>query len=156
MDAITHHAAPRTSRAVPAAVGALTLVTGLLAGCGGQGEGDGGAARPAADAGYGAPAQAPASAATGGPSEVEELVIVIEGFDYTFPAAVPAGAEIVVRNLDGVGHTVTADEGDTFDVVVGPGEETTFTAPSEPGEHPFHCTPHPAMTGTLVVEGDGS
>ena len=67
-----------------------------------------------------------------------------------------AGAEITVRNVDGVGHTVTADEGEAFDVVVGPGSEVTFTAPTEEGEYPFHCTPHPAMTGTLVVEGDGS
>ena len=86
----------------------------------------------------------------------EEVVITIEEFAYDLPDAVPPGAEITVRNMDGVGHTVTADEGGAFDVVVGPGEEVTFTAPSEAGEYPFHCTPHPAMTATLVVEGDGS
>lgn len=132
----------------------MGLVLGLLAGCGNEGDG-GDAATPGADLGYGAQPSASTDRATSEPG-TEEPLIVIEGFDYTLPDAVPAGAEIVVRNLDGVGHTVTADEGDAFDVVVGPGEEVRFTVPSEPGEYPFHCTPHPAMTGTLVVEGDGS
>lgn len=136
----------------------VALVLGLLAGCGSE-DGGGDAAPPGADLGYGAQPTAPTDRATSGQGSeqgTEELVIVIEGFDYTLPDAVPAGAEIVVRNLDGVGHTVTADEGDAFDVVVGPGEEAVLTVPSEPGEYPFHCTPHPAMTGTLVVEGEGS
>lgn len=25
--------------------------------------------------------------------------------------------------------------------------------PPQPGEHSFRCDPHPAMTGTVVVEG---
>lgn len=85
--------------------------------------------------------------------EDDDLVIVIEDFEYEVPDSVMPGAEITVRNEDGVGHTVTADEGDAFDVVVGPGEEVTFTVPDEAGEYPFHCTPHPNMTDTLVVEG---
>ncbi|MGC5583130.1 cupredoxin domain-containing protein [Ornithinimicrobium sp. W1679] len=83
----------------------------------------------------------------------DDLIIVIEDFEYEVPDSVMPGAEITVRNEDGVGHTVTADEGDAFDVVVGPGEEVTFTVPDEAGEYPFHCTPHPNMTDTLVVEG---
>lgn len=82
----------------------------------------------------------------------DELVIVIEDFDYELPDTVPPGARLTVRNQDGVGHTVTADDGSAFDVAVGPGEEVTFRAPDEAGEHPFHCIPHPGMTGTLVVE----
>ncbi|WP_435202785.1 cupredoxin domain-containing protein [Janibacter sp. GS2] len=68
------------------------------------------------------------------------------------PDSIPAGAEISVTNSDDVGHTVTADSGDTFDESVPPGETVTFTAPEKAGEFPFHCTPHPDMTATLVVE----
>ncbi|MFK5645530.1 cupredoxin domain-containing protein [Ornithinimicrobium sp. LYQ121] len=93
--------------------------------------------------------------ATADPSSTEattELVIVISDFDYEVPDSVPPGAQITIRNEDSVGHTVTADDGG-FDVVVGPGEQATLTAPAQEGEFPFHCTPHPAMTATLVVEG---
>lgn len=129
---------------------ALTLAVGLLSGCGDDG-------LPTGDPGGGgyAPPERSASGGGGGDPAAEEIVIVIEDFGYEVPNSVRAGAEIVVRNEDGVGHTVTADEGDTFDVEVPPGEEVTFTAPSEAGEYPFHCTPHPAMTSTLVVEGEG-
>lgn len=80
-----------------------------------------------------------------------DLVITISDFSFDVPDTVEPGAEITVRNEDGVGHTVTADDGESFDVPVGPGEEVTFTVPEEEGEYPFHCTPHPQMTDTLVV-----
>lgn len=79
-------------------------------------------------------------------------VIAIVDFEYQVPASVPAGSQITVRNDDGVGHTVTSDEDGVFDVTVAPGAEATLTVPDEPGEYPFHCTPHPTMTATLVVQ----
>lgn len=159
MDATPRHRSG-ARRALLARVCALALAAGLLAGCG-----DGGADEDTAD-----PAATPATTSestgggdgatesdTGGEEAAGEVVITIEDFAYELPDSVPPGAEITVRNMDDVGHTVTSDDdGATFDVVVGPGEEVAFAAPSETGEFPFHCTPHPAMTATLVVEGDGS
>lgn len=97
----------------------------------------------------------------GGGSDTEEtpapepadgvVVITISDFAYEVPETVEPGAEITVHNEDDVGHTVTSDEEGVFDVPVGPGEEATFTVPSEAGDYPFHCTPHPSMTATLVV-----
>lgn len=93
-------------------------------------------------------------AGTGAPPAAEEgdraTVITISDFTYQVPETVEPGATITVRNEDGVGHTVTSDDG-VFDVAVGPGEEATLTVPEEPGEYSFHCTPHPQMTSTLVV-----
>jgi plastocyanin len=80
----------------------------------------------------------------------QSTVITISDFTYQVPETLEPGATITVRNEDGVGHTVTSDDG-AFDVAVGPGEEATLTVPEEPGEYPFHCTPHPQMTSTLVV-----
>lgn len=163
--------APQPVRTHPtrraAIIGTLVLALAVLTGCGGGGTDGPGAADP----GYGAgvatgtsegttaasssPATSSDSATSSEASETEaesELVIVISDFDYELPDAVPPGAAITIRNEDGVGHTVTADDG-TFDVVVGPGEEATLTAPDQPGEFLFHCTPHPAMVATLVVEG---
>jgi plastocyanin len=97
------------------------------------------------------PALSATETAGGGGAAAEQVVITILEFSYDVPSSVPAGAEVTVRNEDGVGHTVTSDEEGVFDVIIGPGEEATFTAPAEAGEFPFHCTPHPTMTATLVV-----
>jgi plastocyanin len=80
----------------------------------------------------------------------ESAVITISDFEYSISGTVSPGSEVSVRNEDGVGHTVTSDDG-LFDVAVDPGGEATFTAPDEPGEFPYHCIPHPNMTSTLVV-----
>lgn len=64
-----------------------------------------------------------------------------------------AAAEVTVINNDSASHTVTSDEEGMFDSVFGPNETVTFTAPDEPGDYSFICTYHPAMVGTLVVEG---
>jgi plastocyanin len=48
-------------------------------------------------------------------------------------------------------HTVTSDDGKSFDVTVNPGKTATFTAPSSPGTYKFHCKIHSSMHGTLTV-----
>ncbi len=80
----------------------------------------------------------------------EKVVITISDFAFQVPGPVPPGAEVTVVNEDSSYHTVTADDG-TFDVGARQGEPVTFTAPEQPGDYPFHCTPHPNMTATLVV-----
>ncbi|GAA5168853.1 cupredoxin domain-containing protein [Ornithinimicrobium tianjinense] len=141
----------------------LALTVGLLSSCGGGGGDDG-----ADDGGYGAPASTAAGPTTDQATDqatddatdeatdddmAAPVTVVISDFAYDVPDAVAPGAEITVRNDDNVGHTVTSDDdGATFDVAVGPGEEVTFTAPDEPGDYDFFCRPHPNMTATLVVE----
>ena len=52
---------------------------------------------------------------------------------------------------DEVRHTVTADDG-TFDLGLdgeGSGGSHRFT---EPGTHAYHCSVHPSMTGTVLVD----
>ncbi len=68
------------------------------------------------------------------------------------PASFPAnaGEEVSWFNADTVGHSVTSDDG-TFDSgVLQPGDRWTWTF-SQPGTYTYHCTPHPYMTGTIVV-----
>lgn len=134
-------------RSASGVAAALLLGVGLLAGCAGDGPSAPASPGEPVERGYGAPA-------TTGTEETDagEVVIVISDFSYDLPDAVPAGAQVTVRNEDGVGHTVTSDDG-VFDVEVAPGGEAVLTVPDEPGDYPFHCTPDPAMTGTLVVEG---
>jgi plastocyanin len=77
--------------------------------------------------------------------------ITIKDFSFTTPDSVSPGATVTVDNEDGTAHTVTSDEGDAFDDAASEGT-STFTAPTEPGSYPFHCSIHPSMHGTLVVK----
>ena len=125
------------------------LVLATTAACGGGGEAD--PAPPAARSQSGLSSSAPSpDSATTAEEPAEEIVITIFGFTFDVPESIPPGAEVTVVNEDSSYHTVTSDQG-TFDVGARQGEPVTFTAPDEPGEYPFHCTPHPNMTATLVV-----
>lgn len=106
---------------------------------------------PEAGAGPGADTEADEDDGVGQDADSADPLIVVSEFAYELPAGVPAGSEVTVTNEDQVGHTVTSDDG-LFDITVAPGSTVTFTAPAEPGEYAFHCTPHPQMTATLVVE----
>ncbi len=65
---------------------------------------------------------------------------------------------IVWTNVDDVAHTVTPDQstedsysgefGSTGVIMPGETYEFTFTKPTEV---PYHCEPHPWMTGTLII-----
>jgi plastocyanin len=119
-----------------------------LVGCGSSADPAPGAPGPAtsptaASSSVAAPGAASSAAAA-------PAVITIKDFAFTAPAGAPAGATIQVKNDDSEAHTVTADVGG-FDVMLAPGATARFTAPTEPGSYPFHCTYHSNMRGTLVV-----
>ncbi len=79
--------------------------------------------------------------------------IEIKDFAYS-PATltVKAGETVTVTNKDAAGHSITADDGSFDTGVLSQNEAGTFTAPTQPGTYKFHCTPHPSITGTLVVQ----
>ncbi|HXI19533.1 MAG TPA: cupredoxin family copper-binding protein, partial [Gemmatimonadales bacterium] len=64
---------------------------------------------------------------------------------------IAVGTTIEWKNNDPVAHTVTADDS-TFDsgsIEAGQVWRYTFT---RPGTYMFHCTPHPFMKGTVIVQ----
>lgn len=63
---------------------------------------------------------------------------------------VKAGSAIAFTNNDGTNHTVTADNG-KFDQSVSSGQTATITI-SDPGTYTYHCSIHPSMTGTIIVQ----
>ena len=110
------------------AFSALVVAT-LIAGCGG---GDDDATT----------ATAPARASA----------ITITDFKFT-PAAitVASGAKVTLTNHGGQAHTVTADDGHSFDSGdVAAGASASIVAPPA-GTYPYHCTIHPFMKGSLTV-----
>jgi plastocyanin len=79
--------------------------------------------------------------------------VVIQDFVYA-PASltVKAGETVKFTNKDVVSHTATADDGASFDTgLIGQNESAVVTFDT-PGTYTYHCTPHPQMKGTIVVE----
>jgi len=125
-------------------------------------------------AGHGAPvassaavstAEAPAAAAK---PKADVTLTILEGssiqgspdFDPD-EVTVKKGNTILVDNVDTMPHTVTngagasdATSGKPFDTsIINGGEfKVLETANVDAGSHPFYCTVHPYMTGTLIVE----
>ena len=64
---------------------------------------------------------------------------------------VKAGTTVTWKNNDGVAHTVTSDDGTSFDSgTMASGASFSFTA-NIPGTFAYHCTIHSGMKATLVV-----
>jgi plastocyanin len=102
----------------------------LIAGCGG---GDSGTAT----------AQ-PSQGSTG---------VTIKDFKF-MPSAltVQHGASVTVTNDDSAPHTVTADDGHSFDTgTLDQGSSKTISV-TKPGTYPYHCSIHSFMHGTLTVK----
>jgi plastocyanin len=79
--------------------------------------------------------------------------LTISAFTFTpGKLKVTVGQKIKIVNMDAVAHTVTADDGVSFDVAVPAKTTVTFKAPSTPGKYKFHCTIHPTMKGLLIVK----
>lgn len=93
------------------------------------------------------------SSAEATPVRREDRVVEVEIGDFEYGSTtlrVPPGTVVRWVNRDPVAHTATSDDGAWDSGLIGPGEtwEREF---SDPGRHEYHCTPHPFMTGTVVV-----
>ena len=100
----------------------------------------------------------PAAPASGG--------IVISASTYSGSLTVKPGQRVTVTNEDPTRHTLTdqttlsgrkptGQSTELFNTGTIPasGETEWFTAPATPGTYPFGCRFHPAMGGTLTVQG---
>ncbi len=63
---------------------------------------------------------------------------------------VKVGTKVTWTNNDSVTHTVTADNG-AFDSPVESGSTFSFTF-TKPGTYAYHCSIHPSMTATIIVQ----
>jgi plastocyanin len=64
---------------------------------------------------------------------------------------ITAGETVTWTNEDSTNHTVTADEGQFESGDLGSGETFSLTF-NEAGSYAYHCSIHPSMKGTVVVE----
>jgi len=79
--------------------------------------------------------------------------VAVQNFAYN-PASitVQVGDSVTWTNQDAVPHTVTADDGSFDQPLNASGGVATITF-TKAGTFTYHCTIHPSMHGTVVVEG---
>jgi plastocyanin len=86
------------------------------------------------------------SAAAGGAQ------VAIKGFAFN-PASVTikAGESVTWTNQDGTTHDVAGDKGEFDSGSLGSDSTFTFTF-AKAGTYAYHCSIHPNMTGTIIVQ----
>jgi YVTN family beta-propeller protein len=112
-------------------------------------------ATPATPAGGAAAMSTPASVSGQGsaPAASNPATASVNIASFSFnpkSVTVKAGQSVTFTNNDAITHTTTSDAWDSGDIP--PGSSYTLTAPSSPGTYAFHCSIHPFMTGTLIVQ----
>ncbi|MFI9363089.1 cupredoxin domain-containing protein [Kitasatospora sp. NPDC053057] len=131
----------------PLQAAAGLLLSAVLAACSSSGSGSGTPSNSATS-----PVQSGTVATSPAQSSADALQITIKNFAFA-PATlkVGPGQTVTVTNQDSDAHTLTAAD-KSFDTgTIAPGATATFTAPQQSGDHPYICTIHPFMHGTLTV-----
>lgn len=64
---------------------------------------------------------------------------------------VKVGTTVTWLNKDLTGHSATADDG-SFDTGILSQNESAEVTFDTPGTYAYHCTPHPNMQATIIVE----
>ena len=106
------------------------------------------AAAPTTAAAATTAAGAATTAAAGGGGST----ITVADFAFSPPTlTVKTGTAVDIKNTQGVAHTFTADDG-SFDLELDPNGGGTHTFATA-GSFAYHCSIHPSMKGTVVVEG---
>lgn len=99
---------------------------------------------------YNQPTQYPTQQTPSAP--VTKNSVQISNFNFS-PATltVKIGDTVTWTNQDSMGHSATADD-KSFDTgVFGQGKSGTVTL-SKAGTYPYHCSVHPSMHGTIIVQ----
>lgn len=130
----------------------VILVAGVFAAsCGGSTGGGayGGGGSTTTTVGSSTTASTPGPTAGGGAAGAQ-VVMKNLAFD---PATVTikAGESVTWTNQDGMNHTVVADKGEFKSSDLGQGATFTFKF-DKAGTYAYHCSIHPSMKATVVVQ----
>ncbi len=128
----------------------------LLAACGGGSTGAGTGATPTTGASSNStPVATPTQA-----SNAQMVMITTDSSgSFAFSPAtltIKAGTTVTWKNTTAVGHTVTSDDGKSFDSgasnpIAAQSGTFSFTL-AKPGTFPYHCAIHPFMKATIIVQ----
>ncbi|MDQ6844851.1 MAG: cupredoxin domain-containing protein [Bacteroidota bacterium] len=85
------------------------------------------------------------------PSNGNSKTITISGMAFPASTTVAKGTSVIWHNSDPFSHTVTSDDGTTFNSGnLAANASFTYVA-NTAGTFAYHCNIHPGMTGSLTV-----
>lgn len=94
----------------------------------------------------------PTEESAGEEAAMEKVNVEIKNFAFgPKTITVKKGATVTFTNKDAVGHSATADGGGFDTGILGQNESGDVTF-NKVGSFTYHCTPHPYMKATVVVE----
>lgn len=96
------------------------------------------------------PTTAPTLTATTAPASDGNSVSIASFAFSPQSLTVTVGTKVTWTNKDSTTHTVTADGG-AFNHMLSPGDTFSFTF-TKAGTYQYHCSIHPSMTATIVVQ----
>jgi plastocyanin len=160
---ITRHAKNKSAPRLAMILGAFCLIV-VLAACGGGYSASSGASTSTTAASTPTTAAStPTDSATNTPTVtptplpgLTQVVMITDMSNGSFgfsPAsiAIEAGATVIWKNVSSAPHTVTSDDGQTFDSGnVQPGGTFKFTFKTA-GSFSYHCNIHPYMRAVIIV-----
>ncbi len=98
------------------------------------------------------PSSSTSTTSTTTPAATGQNTVTIQNFSFS-PSilTVKVGDKVTWTNQDSMGHSVTADD-KSFDTgVMANGESKSLTF-AKAGSFAYHCSVHPSMMGTVVVQ----
>lgn len=135
--------ARRAAVVVAAALVVLTL--GLLTvACGGSG------GTTATTAGTGTTATTAGTGTTTGGAKTVQVIMSNRAYDPG-TVTIKVGDTVTWVNQDAPKHDVVADNGEFKSDLFDKGATFSFTF-AKAGTYPYHCSIHPGMTGTIIVQ----
>src|SRR6266446_565625 len=88
-----------------------------------------------------------------------DMIMTDSSCSFAFSPAtltIKAGTTVVWKNTTQVAHTVTSDDGKSFDSgssnPIAPQSGTFSFKFATPGTYAYHCTIHPFMKATIIVQ----
>src|ERR1051325_12074456 len=93
------------------------------------------------------------NASTTNTTKTEDIDVTMKNFAFSPTSyTAKAGSSVHAANKDHAPHTITSDDGTSFDTGnIAPGTNESFTAPSTPGTYAYHCKIHATMHGSVTV-----
>ncbi|MFH1209451.1 MAG: cupredoxin family copper-binding protein [archaeon] len=87
------------------------------------------------------------------PSNPQNYNIEVRGFAFSPPTlTIHRGDTVTWTNYDSVGHTITSDSGNELNSMTFSDGQTYSHTFNTVGTYAYHCTPHPNMKGTIIVQ----
>jgi plastocyanin len=123
----------------------VITVSALAVACGGSGDSPSTSPSPASPPATNAPSISSAVAIPAGAESLGNRAYMPDDLSVT------AGTTVTWMNTDRTSHTSTSDESGWNSGTIAPGGRFSFTF-QRAGTYKYHCTIHPGMVGTVVVQ----